>query len=278
MANHQHQHAADQDWSAMIELLDLDGEVLHEYLADATSWVRQLSDGHPRDRIVDLGSGTGTGAIALAQRFEGAEVIAVDAAAPVLERLRVKAVDLGLAERVRTVVADLDAGWPAIDDVDVVWASNSMHHMADPDRVLADIHDALRPGGLLVVAEMESFPRFLPDNVGDGLEARCHATAAEQTRHELPHLGGDWGAMAAKAGFTIEAQRTFTVDLTPPLPDATGRFAQESLRRMRQHLAESLTSDDLATLDALIDGPDSVLHRTDLSVRTARTLWAGRRS
>ena len=82
MANHQHHHhhdhAVDQDWAAMTELLDLDGEVLHQFLADATAWVRQLAGSGAR--IADLGSGTGTGAIALAQRFDEADVTAVDAA------------------------------------------------------------------------------------------------------------------------------------------------------------------------------------------------------
>ncbi len=57
--------------------------------------------------------------------------------------------------------------------------------MSDPDRVLADVFATIRPGGLLVVAEMESFPRFLPDDIGfghPGLEARCHAAAAEALR------------------------------------------------------------------------------------------------
>jgi SAM-dependent methyltransferase len=278
--HHQHHHsAAEPDWPAMIELLDLDGEVLHDYLADATGWVRQLAEDRPRGRIIDLGSGTGTGALALAQRFDRADVIAVDVAAPPLARLRDKALDFGLADRVHTVEADLDAGWPAIDTVDLVWASNSMHHMADPDRVLADVFATLRPGGLLVVAELDSFPRFLPEDFADGLEARCHATVNEGLADQLPHLGADWGPRITKAGFTIEAQRTFTVNLTPPLPPATGRYAQASLRLLRSGLDGRLGADDLATLDTLIDsdGPGGVLRRTDLTVRTARTLWAAGR-
>ena len=40
-----------------------------------------------------------------------------------------------------------------------------------------------------------------------------------------------------------------------------------------------MSADDLATLDTLIDsdGPDSVLRRGDLTVRTARTVWIARR-
>jgi hypothetical protein len=40
-----------------------------------------------------------------------------------------------------------------------------------------------------------------------------------------------------------------------------------------------MTADDLAVLDTLIDsdGPDGVLQRDDLTVRTARTVWVARR-
>jgi hypothetical protein len=154
--------------------------------------------------------------------------------------------------------------------------------MADPDRVLAEVFAATRPGGLLTVAEMNSFPRFLPDDPGPGhpgLEARCHAALAETMADELPHLGSDWGARLREAGFTIEAERTFAIDLTGPLPASAGRYAQATLRRIRSHLDGRIGSGDLAALDTLIDsdGPGSVLRRDDLTVRTTRTVWVARR-
>ena len=270
------------DESAMAELLDLDAEVLHSYLSEVVAWVRELAADLPGRRILDLGSGTGTGALALAKRFAGADVIALDISTPLLDRLREKAGNLGVADRIRTVQADLDAAWPAIDTVDLAWASNSLHHMADPDRVLTKVFATIRPGGLLAVAEMDRFPRFLPDDLGlgrPGLEARCHAALAEGHAAELPHLGSDWGPRLSKAGFTIEAERIFVIDLTPPLPPSTGRYAEASLQRMRSGLDSRMSADDLAILDALIDsdGPGSVRRRDDLTVRTSRTVWIARR-
>lgn len=282
MESHHHHPAAETDEAAMAERLDLDAEVLHSYLSDVTAWIHELAGALSPCRILDLGSGTGTGAFALLERFEGADAIALDVSAQLLHRLRDKARDLGVADRVRTVQADLEAAWPALDTIDLVWASSSLHHMADPDRVLTEVVAALRPGGLLVVAEMDSFPRFLPDDLGLGrlgLEARCHAALAEGRAVELPHLGSDWGVRLSRAGFTIEAERPFAIDLTPPLPDSTGRYAQVSLRGIRSHLAGRISADDLATLDTLIDsdGPDGVMRRDDLTVRTSRTVWVGRR-
>jgi SAM-dependent methyltransferase len=287
MGNHHHHHdqhqpAGETDEAAMAELLDLDAEVLHSYLSEVTAWIHELAADLPSRRILDLGSGTGTGTFALLQRFAGADVIALDISEQLLHHLRDKARVLGVADRVRTVQADLDAAWPAIDPVDLVWASSSLHHMADPDRVLAEVFAALRPAGLLAVVEMDSFPRFLPDDLGlgrPGLEARCHAALAEGRAAELPHLGSDWGARLSQAGFTIEAERPFAIDLTPPLPASTGRYAEASLRRIRSSLDGRMSAGDLAALDTLLDsdGPDGVLQRDDLTVRTARTIWVARR-
>jgi SAM-dependent methyltransferase len=286
--HHQHRHhpgdesRPDGGSAAMIELLDLDAEVLHAYLADVTDWVYDLAADLPCRLILDLGSGTGTGALALAQRFQGADVVAVDVSAEMLERLKAKAGMLGVADRIRTVQADLDAAWPGIDTMDLVWASASLHHMADPDRLLADVFDAIRPGGILVVVELDSFPRFLPDDVGigrPGLEARCHAAVDACLAEEMPQLGSDWGPRLSGAGFDIEAVRHFAIELAPPLPSSARRYAQVSLQRLRSGLDGQASADDLATLDALMDsvGPNSVLRRDDLSVRAARTAWVARR-
>jgi SAM-dependent methyltransferase len=280
--HHQHDAAAEADSSAMAELLDLGAEVLSPVLSELTGLIRGLVESQPVRRILDLGSGTGAGVFALLRRFEEADAIAVDASAPFLRRLEARARDLGLADRVRTIEADLDVAWPATGAVDLVWASASLHHFADPGRILAAVFGALRPGGLLTVLEMGSFPRFLPVDLGigrPGLEDRCHAALAEAHAAEVPNLGSDWGPILLQAGFTIEAQRALTVDLSPPLSASAGRYAQRSLQHMRSRLDGRLEADDLATLDAIIDGPgpDGVLRRGDLTVRAERTAWVARR-
>jgi SAM-dependent methyltransferase len=283
MESHHHHHdqhhpGSEPDEAALAELLDLDAEVLHSYLSAVIGWVGERAGSQPR-RILDLGTGTGTGAPALARRFEGADVIAVDVSASMLDRLRAKTRELGLDGRIQAVQADLDAEWPVTGTVDLVWASNSLHHVKDPDQVLAWVFAALRPGGLLAVAELDSFPRFLPDDIGPGLEARLHAALAEARAGELPLLHSDWGPRLSAAGFTIEARHTFDIDLSAPLPALAGRYAQASLARLRSGLDGRLTASDLARLGPLLDrdGPGSVLRRDDLTIRAARTAWAARR-
>jgi SAM-dependent methyltransferase len=269
MTDHHHHHGHDDD-DALAEMLDLDAEVLHEYLAEVLGWLHERSGGRTR-RILDLGSGSGTGTLALARRFPGAEVVAVDQSASMLHRIRDKARALGLAERIHTRQADLDAGWPSLEPADLAWASASLHHLADPDRVLTEILATLRPGGLFAVVELAAFPTFLPADLGigrPGLEERCHALIT----HDVPLLGADWGPRLLKAGFTVEAERQFAIALTPPLPAATGRYAQAALGRLRAGLGDRLDADDRATLDTLL-AHDGLLTRTDLTVRTTRTVW-----
>ncbi|MEV4091803.1 class I SAM-dependent methyltransferase [Streptosporangium saharense] len=286
MGNHHHHHnaTAEHDGSGMAELLDLDAEVLRDHLTEVTDLIGELTADAPPRVILDLGSGTGTGVLTLLRRFGDAEGIALDMDEHMLRHLADRAHSLGLDRRVRTVQADLDTTWPPLGTVDLVWASASMHHVADPGRVLADVRATLRPGGLLAVLEMDALPmpRFLPDDVGvgrPGLEARCHALLAEQRAEHMPLLGSDWGPTLAEAGFTVEVKRTFVIDLRPPLPAATGHYAQATLRRIRSGVEDRLDPDDLATLDVLLDGdgPESVPRRTDLTVRTTRTAWMARR-
>lgn len=270
---HEHEHnAGDQ-----AEILDLDAEVLAEHIASITAW---LPVGTSPRRIVDLGCGTGAGTLALLERFPEAELTAVDLSASHLHRLREKAAAVGAADRVRIVRADLDAtAWPELGTPELVWASASMHHMPDPDRTLRQVHDLLAPGGLFAVVELAGFPGSLPEDA-PGLEERCHAALDHHQAEQVPHRGADWGTKLTKAGFTVEGERTVTVDIGPPRTDAAGRYALSSLRRMRSSVASALTAEDLTALDRLLDtgGPHSILRRIDLSVRTERTVWAARRT
>jgi SAM-dependent methyltransferase len=281
--HHDHRHGHhdhDHGPAALAELLDLDADVLGSYLADVTGWVGECAGDGVR-RVVDLGAGTGTGTIALAGVFGAAELVAVDRSAEMLSRIRAKALAAGLDGRVRLVQADLDAEWPAVGPADVVWASNWLHEVADPASVLGEVLAGLRPGGLLAVAELDGWPRFLPEVGPEAeLESRWHAVLDRERRAgSAPDLGADWAPALAAAGFEIVARRRFVIELGPPSPPAAGRYAQAYLRHIRPLLDGRLGAGDLAALDALIDddGPDGVLRRDDLAVRAARTAWIARR-
>ncbi|WP_300008682.1 class I SAM-dependent methyltransferase [Pseudonocardia sp.] len=276
---HGHGHEYGQDGRvAMADILDLDAEVLAEHTASIVSWL-PVGDG-PR-RIVDLGCGTGVGTFALLARFPEAHVTAVDSSDEHLRRVQDKAREAGVAGRVDTVRADLDAAWPDLGRLDLVWASASLHHMADPDRLLRRVRDTLTPGGLLVVVEPDGFPRFLPDHAPEerpGLEGRCHDVADRGAAERLPHRGADFGPMLVAAGFEIAGERIVTATVEHTRSRSVGRYALTGLGRIRDAVADTLAAEDLAALDRLLDpdGPHGLLRRDDLALRTTRTVWAAR--
>lgn len=279
--HHEHSHGVHEDEVGLAELLDLDAEVLGSYLDEATEWVAALAPDAPCT-IADLGAGTGIGALALARRFTTAEVIAVDVSEQMLERVGAAAMQQGLGERMRLVRADMNEAWPAVGPLDVAWASSSVHELDDPDRLFRDVFAALNPGGLLVVVEMETLPRFLPDDVGfgrPGLETRAHEALTELgwNRHQ------NWRPHLQRAGFEIVGQRAFTSELTGPThagsgPSTVERYARSYLRRVRLVLADKLADDDLDALDRLLAaGSDALIGGAGATARSTRIAWAARR-
>jgi SAM-dependent methyltransferase len=269
---HRHTHTDD---SGLAELLDLDAAIFRSYLDDVIGWTEHIGR-RPPGRVVDLGAGTGAGSLALARRFPAAEVVAIDSSTFMLDRLRASAQEHGLAARLRGVQADLDTVWPDVGAIDFAWAASSMHHFADPDRVLRDVHAALNPGGVVVIVEMDALPRFLPEDIRLGwpsLEARCHQAMVQAGWNAHP----DWRPHLERAGFVGLEQRDFPQAIAAPA-DAE-RYARGLLSHVRDGLADRLTADDLGALDSLLadDSPDALLHGP-LTFRSTRTAWAGRRA
>lgn len=273
------------------DLLDLDGQVLQDYWDSALDRVvAAVADLHGPERatpfrVVDLGAGTGTGALGLARRLPGAEVVAVDVSEPSLARIDAKARTAGLGDRVRTLVADLDDGWPDLAPVDLTWASMSLHHLADPARALAQLRGITRSGGLVAVAEFDEPLRFLPDDLGfgrPGFESRALAALAAVQADAVPTLGSAWAAVLVDAGWTLVDEHDLHVDLSvnehAPDPLLAGRYARAWFDRLSHGLTDRLDADDGRTLQALLadDGPQALVRRTDLHLRGVRTLTLAR--
>lgn len=267
------------------DLLDLDGAVLEAYWAEALDRVVAATDaaGTPGRllRVVDLGAGTGTGAVGLALRLPVAEVVAVDVAAGSLARVTAKAQAAGVGDRVRTLVADLDAGWPDLRPVDVTWASMSLHHLADPVRSLSGLRDITSPGGIVAVSEFDEPVRFLPDDLGvgrPGFETRALEALASVHAEAVPHIGAAWADVLTDAGWTVVDQHDIVIDERSPEHPLAGRYARAWFDRLAHGLDGRLDADDERTLTALLDddGPYALLRRGDLHLHGIRSLTVAR--
>ncbi|MFD3559886.1 class I SAM-dependent methyltransferase [Streptomyces sp. NPDC058686] len=278
--NGTHSHGtASHEQDGLAELLDLDAELFAPYLASAMRSIAEAAG--DVERIVDLGAGSGTGTFALLKQFPSAQVTAVDSSAHMLEQLTRTAAAKNLASRVRPLEADAGTSLPGVTDADLVWASASIHHMDDPTATLGIIFKALRPGGVLAIAELDGMPRFLADDAvpeRPGLEGRCRDALTTLHAEGVPHLGADWGALLASTGFTLEDERTENLGLRPAPGGSAGLYAHGTLSRIRGALDGRIEPADLEALDTLLNaGPADVRHRDDLVVRSTRQLWIARR-
>lgn len=225
----------------------------------------------PVRTVLDLGSGTGAGAIALARRFQEAQVHCLDVSAELLDRLTGAVAVAGVADRVHPHLVDLDEDWTKIvpAEVDVVWASLSLHHVAEPTQVLRRALSVLRPGGVLVVTEMSGSIAFTPGDLGTGREGLAGRVADGLAALGYPSTA-DWTGPLAKAGFA-PAQRELT-DLTVAGDTADGAaYLATQMSAWRNSLAHQVSREDLVALD-------TVEHQikagsSPVTATSGRTMW-----
>ena len=98
----------------------------------------------PPKRALDLGTGTGGAAFAIARRFPDAEVVGADIAEQMIEQARRNTPD-ELRDRARFEVADASKLPYEDDSFDLVGLSNMIPFFDELERVVA-------PGGFLIIA------------------------------------------------------------------------------------------------------------------------------
>lgn len=102
--------------------------------------------------IADLGCGTGASTVVLAQALD-AHITAVDLAPPFLARLDATAERLGLAGRISTVEASMDALDLEHESLDAIWSEGAIYSIGF-EHGIRTWRRFLKPGGLLAVSEL----------------------------------------------------------------------------------------------------------------------------
>ncbi len=176
------------------------------------------------ERILDLGCGDGVLTEALVAH--GCTVVGVDASAAQVEAARRRGLDARVA----------DGQQLAFDrEFDAVFSNAAMHWMTEPDRVIAGVWRALRPGG-----------RFVGELGGRGCVARIVAAlrgalarqGIDESRIQPWYFPGDLAdwletfgesflAAARDRGALLEAVRA---ELRPHLCDPDGRWTADYVR------------------------------------------------
>ncbi len=103
--------------------------------------------------VADIGAGTGLFTRLLAQAVgPQGRVAAVDIAPKFLEHIQATCREAGLANVTTQLGTAQSASLPA-DSVDLVFICDTYHHFEFPQKMLASLHQALRPGGRLVLID-----------------------------------------------------------------------------------------------------------------------------
>jgi len=167
------------------------------FVSDLGGPVVDLLDPQPGERVLDLGCGDG----ALTDRLvsAGCEVVAVDSSPEQVWA----ALERGLDARVE------DASTLSVDGLfDAVFSNAALHWIKDPQPVIVNVWNALRPGG-----------RFVAEFGGAG----CVATIREALAVELSERGvdakhldpwyfpttEDYGARLESQGFRVDSNILF---------------------------------------------------------------------
>jgi 2-polyprenyl-3-methyl-5-hydroxy-6-metoxy-1,4-benzoquinol methylase len=106
--------------------------------------------GHP-PRVLDVGCGEGYFAAVLERA--GAEVLAIDVAEEPLRRAQ------ALNPELDVLLVKPEGTWPLADaGFDLIWAGETIEHVADTSRWLSEIRRVLRSGGTLALSTPDHGP------------------------------------------------------------------------------------------------------------------------
>ncbi|HSN98467.1 MAG TPA: methyltransferase, partial [Candidatus Nanopelagicales bacterium] len=139
------------------------------------------------ERVLDIGCGAASDAIALAKRHDHLEVHGCNISIDQIELGRERVRDEGLADRVKLFYQD-SARDPFPGRYDLALSFQVIHHITDKKAVFANVGRHLKPGGFMVMNEILSSLDTSIDHI-------------DSTAHFAPR--SEWAVALARAGLRV---------------------------------------------------------------------------
>ena len=252
-------------------------QVTLSFAEDAARFVRL----GPGTRVIDVAAGTGNFTFAAARR--GAEVLATDFAPGMIDLLRARVAERGLASRVRAAVMDGQALEVPDASFDAAASIFGLLFFPDHDRGIRELARVLVPGGRAVVSSWAPPPRGEMSRLF-GLamsKAMPPAPGAAPSAPPLPHWAklGDAEAFRQRfldngfaRAFAVELRHAWVFDRVEQLTETIPRSAPPAVA-MFQSMTEAQRR---AFTDAIADdfrarqgeGPYVLTHEAMIVVAT----------
>ena len=114
---------------------------------------------HKPQLVMDIATGTGDLAIAMAKRIDDVRIMGVDLSEEMLRVAQGKVLKLGMAERISLTKGDAEnLDMVASESVDAVTVAFGVRNFENLEQGLDELYRTLKPGGKLIVLEF-SIPR-----------------------------------------------------------------------------------------------------------------------
>jgi SAM-dependent methyltransferase len=122
-------------------------------------WFDDLTNRGPFSRAATLGATTGFLERRWLERRASDALDIYELSSGVIQKTRERLSTPGLLKGVRFIEADLNVAELPAQHYDVIWSAGSLHHLVSLEHVCAQVHGALKPGGLFAFYEYVGEPR-----------------------------------------------------------------------------------------------------------------------
>ena len=173
----------------------------HTWRTVANSAAYLVDELMPGANVLDVGCGPGTITTDIAARVAPGRVVGIDASAVVIARATADAAALGVTN-IEFALGDAGALDFADNTFDIVHAHQTLQHVADPVKVLGEMHRVTKPGGVVAARDADYGAMFWTP-ASPGLDDwMATYQALHRSNGGDPDAGRSMRAWALAAGFT----------------------------------------------------------------------------